>query len=64
MVEVPKAIPVTTPVVELMVAVPVLPLTHVPPGIPSLKPIVDPTQTALGPDMGNGSGLMVTVRTT
>jgi hypothetical protein len=62
--DVPRATPVTTPVVELMVAIAVLLLTHVPPGNASLRLIVEPTHTALGPEIGAGNGLMVTVRTT
>ena len=51
---VPSATPFTTPVVEPMVAVAVVVLIHVPPATASLRVIVAPTHTALGPVMAVG----------
>jgi len=57
---VPGVAPVTIPDDDPIVATEVVPLLHVPPP-PSLSVIVAPTQTAPGPVMEPGSGLMVTV---
>ena len=48
--------PVTTPVVELTVAIEVLPLTHEPPAVASVKVIDDPALTVVGPDIAEGIG--------
>ena len=57
----PAAIPVTNPVVDPMVAIPVLPLVHVPPGEASVSVIEDPMQTAEGPEIPLATGVAVTV---
>ena len=57
----PAAIPVTNPVVDPMVAIPVLPLVHVPPGEASVSVIEDPMQTAEGPEIPPATGVVVTV---
>ena len=51
MVTVPADTPVTTPV-ELMVAIAVLLLLHIPPELVSNKLMVEPTQTVEGPVIG------------
>ena len=51
---VPKVPPVTTPVAEPIVATPVLLLTHVPPLTASVRVMVAPTHTAVGPLIGAG----------
>jgi len=56
---VPGVTPVTMPEEDPIVALPLLPL-HVPPPA-SVKDIVDPIQTLLGPVIFPGSGLTVTV---
>ena len=61
MAEVPRLPPVTTPVSEPMVAIPVLPLIQVPPLTASLSVIVEPTHTAVGPVMA--VGILYTVTT-
>lgn len=55
----PGVIPVTTPVEEPTVAVDVLPLLHVPPGIELVSVIVAPAHTGPAPDME--SELTVTI---
>ena len=65
MVTTPVETPLTTPEVET-VAIPVLPLLHVPPVDVSAKVIVELTQTVLAPVIGagkTGNGLTVTVAT-
>jgi hypothetical protein len=59
----PEDTPVTIPVEEPTVAVPVLLLVHVPPVLPlSINAIVDPTQTVDGPAIeGVGVAFIVTV---
>lgn len=59
---VPAAIPVTTPEDEPTVAIDVLLLDHVTPGVISISVAVLPVQTVLGPAIGNGVGRTVTVR--
>lgn len=54
----PALIPLTTPVLELMVATEGVLLFQVPPPA-SLSVIVEPTQTFEGPDIGLGKGLTV-----
>ena len=54
---VPAATPLTTPVVEPMVAIPVLLLLHVPPDVMSLSVVELPTQTLVVPVMGAGDEL-------
>ena len=55
----PGTTPVTMPEEEPTVALPLLPL-HVPPPA-SVKDIVEPTQTLLGPVIFPGNGLTVTI---
>jgi hypothetical protein len=50
--DVPAATPVTTPVPGVIVAMPVFPLLHVPPGVASLSVVVLPTQTVATPVIG------------
>ena len=54
----PSAMPVTIPDDEPIVAMPGLLLSHVPPPLVTLSPAEALTQTAVGPLMGDGSGLM------
>jgi len=56
---VPDDTPVTTPVPLTTVAIVVLPLAHVPPVVPSVKVIVEPTQN--GEDAGIANGVVLTV---
>lgn len=58
-VEVPAATPVTIPV-EPIVALLTSLLLQVPPAVASVKDVVNPTQTALVPEIAAGNGLMVT----
>ena len=58
--EVPAATPDTTGEEEPIVAVPGLPLVHVPPGVPSPNVIVDPAHTLAPPVITAGNGFMVT----
>lgn len=60
MVAVPADTPVTAPVVDPTVATPGLPLVQVPPEVPSVKVVEEPTQTLAVPPIVAGSGLMVT----
>lgn len=60
MIDEPADTPVTTPVVELMVAAPPVPL-HVPPGDASVSVVVAPMHTTGDPEIGDGNGLTVTV---
>ncbi len=46
---VPAATPVTVPLKEPIVPTPVLPLTHVPPGVTSVTFAVKPIQTEVAP---------------
>lgn len=55
---VPASTPVTIPDVKPTMALPLLAL-HVQPGVAVVKVILSPTQTALGPEIGAGSGLTV-----
>jgi len=48
-------------VVEPIVAMPVLPLLHVPPPVPSDNVVIDPIQTDAVPEIEAGTGLTVTV---
>lgn len=59
--DVPVATPVTTPEEEPTVAIPVLPLVHVPPDEVLLNVVVDPTHTFVVPVMVAGNGFTVTV---
>ena len=59
MAAVPALVPVTTPVVEFTVAIPVALLLHVPPAVASVSVIVWPAQTTVGPDMATGKELTV-----
>ena len=60
MVVVPVAIPVTTPVPEPMVAMPAALLVQSPPPSASVRGIVPPTHTVVGPVMAGGMGFTVT----
>ena len=60
---VPPAIPVTTPVVEIVPAA-VFPLLHVPPPVPSVNAVVSPTHTSKVPLIAPGNGFTVTVAVT
>jgi hypothetical protein len=60
MTEVPVETPVTIPPASI-VATPVVPLLHVPPGVRSLKVVVEPAQTMVAPVIASGTGLTVTV---
>jgi len=55
----PDVTPVTTPVEPTTVAMEILLLLHVPPGVPSAREMVEPGQTWLGPVMD--AGVMLTV---
>jgi len=55
--------PVTTPAVET-VAVPVALLAHAPPGVTSLRVMVEPTQVDEGPDIAAGDAVTVKVPVT
>ena len=63
MVDVPADTPVTTPVVALMLATPVLLLLHTPPDELLLNVVVLPTQTLDMPEIGPNTGLAYTVTT-
>ena len=56
----PAEAPVTTPVVDTTVAIPVLLQLQVPPPA-SLTTVLNPTQTVVFPDIGVANGLTVTV---
>ena len=60
MLEVPPAIPVTTPVLEPIVATPPELLVQVPPPVASVNVVVSPTQTFVVPVIATGSGFTVT----
>ena len=60
MITVPAATPVATPVLETIVAIPVLLLDHDPPVVLSVSPVVSPMQTARLPLIDAGNGLTVT----
>jgi hypothetical protein len=51
----PAAMPLTIPVEDPMVAVPVAPLVQLPPGVRSLRAVVDPTHTFSVPVIGAGA---------
>lgn len=55
----PGAPPYTVPILSTD-AITTLVVVHVPPVVPSVKLIVDPTQTAVGPIIGTGNGFTVT----
>ena len=61
---IPPLIPVITPDdgPEIKSAMVGLLLLHVPPGTASVNIAIWPEQTAAGPDIGEGSGLMFTVK--
>jgi len=65
MITVPAATPVTKPA-EPTVAIPVLPLLHVPPEVPSDKVMLEPAVTVDKPVIApaEGSGFTVTVAMT
>ena len=56
----PDDTPVTTPLDEPIVTMPVLPLVHVPPLVASLMVVVKPAHTTAVPVMDEGNGLTVT----
>jgi hypothetical protein len=58
---VPEDTPVTTPVPLTTVATPVLALAHVPPVVPSVKVMVEPTHTGEDPRIVDGVVLTVTI---
>ena len=53
----PTATPVTIPLEEPTVAIPVLPLLHVPPVVASLNVVVAPVQADAAPVMDEGNAL-------
>jgi hypothetical protein len=60
---VPAVMPVAVPLPApdgIMVATAVLVLVHVPPGVASLSPIVDPRHMDVNPCIAAGTGLTVT----
>jgi hypothetical protein len=57
----PAETPVTVPVEELMVAMPVALLLHVPPAVASARVMVELTQTDVGPVMLANVGDVFTV---
>ena len=57
MIEVPNAIPVTTPVTGSMVAVLGVPEVHVPPAVASDKVVVAPAHTTKVPVIPPGGGM-------
>ena len=61
-VAVPAATPLTIPVDEPTDAVPAALLLHVPPVVASVKAIANPTQTAEGPVIAEGTALTFTVQ--
>ena len=62
MITVPAATPVTKPA-EPTVAIPVLPLLHVPPEVPSDKVMFAPVPTVVKPDIVPADGIVLTVMT-
>lgn len=60
-VAVPAETPVTTPVPEPTVAIPVAEELHVPPDVPSLSVVVEPAHIAALPVMDAGNAFTVTV---
>ena len=56
----PDDTPVTVPVDEPIVAMPVPPLLHVPLAVASFNVVVKPAQTVTVPVMDDGNGLTVT----
>jgi hypothetical protein len=64
MVATPTDIPVTSPDEGLMVAMPVALLLHEPPAVASVKVIVPPTATEVGPAIGATPAVTVTVLVT
>ena len=58
-VAVPAPVPVTTPVVEFIVAMPVALLLQVPPAVASVSVIVWPWHTTVGPAIATGKELTV-----
>ena len=58
MLTIPPLTPVTTPP-EDTVAIEVLPLTHVPPDVASVKVMLLPVVTVVGPEMADGTGYTV-----
>lgn len=64
MMVVPANTPVTTPELGSIVETDVLLLFHVPPMVPSLNVIVDPSHTVEGPVIAVGNGMTVTVTVT
>lgn len=60
----PVATPVTDPVAALIVAMPGLPLLHVPDGVGSVKVTEEPWHTSVDPDIVDGRGFAVTIAVT
>ena len=59
-IDVPDVTPVTSPVAEPIVAFALL-IDHLPPVVPSLKVVVEPTHTEVVPVMADGKALMIIV---
>ena len=57
----PEDIPLTTPVAGITVATAGSPLVHVPPMVASSSVTVSPTHTCVGPLIGPGAAITVTV---
>lgn len=60
-VAVPAATPVTSPLNEPTVAIPVAELLHIPPPLTSARVVIPPTQTVAVPVIGAGDGFTVIV---
>ena len=60
-VAVPAIIPVTIPVLDPIVAIPVRELVHAPPASPSVSVVVLPAHTAVAPVMLDPNVLTVTI---
>lgn len=58
---VPAVIPVTAPLVEFTVAIAVLPLVHMPPGVLLLNVVADASHTSGVPVMAPGVAFTLTV---
>ena len=64
MIDVPALTPDTSPLPELMVATPVVPLFHVPPNGVSLSDVVSPAQTDKFPSIADGIAFTVKIALT
>ena len=61
MIAVPAETPVTMPVPEPIVAIPVAPLVQLPPAVPSVRVVVLPVHTDNVPPIATGAVFTVTV---